>query len=415
MFNEKLESLRGIAALVVAVYHCFLIFAVDQNPTIWDSTFSFSTGTLTDVTGINSFLARMALVVFNGGAAVSVFFVLSGYVLGLSLDRKPRNVITYFAFYVKRVFRIYPTYFVSLTLIVLSIALFHKYVQFPNTSVWFNWWYTEGISLKYALENYFLLDTEINNVAWTLKVELLISLIFPLIYLLNRWFGLMMNLSILLGLICLGYFGPSIPTVQYAFMFYIGLMLPLFLEKQPSRITSPFRGNAQFLFSLTCLLTARVFLIKISTFLPVLIEGLASGCLIWVLLSTEGNTFYNRFLKLNLMRKLGRYSYSFYLYHFIVMYWIAYGLLLIIQPRISAAYPVVLSSVIALVSILISYFLAIVSYEWVELPMIRQGSLISEKLSEVTRGIFARTFIILRRLRKRAGDFSLTIALKRSR
>jgi peptidoglycan/LPS O-acetylase OafA/YrhL len=408
MFNEKLESLRGLAALAVAVHHCFLIFAVDQNQAIWD-------GTLSDVTGVNSFLARMTLVIFNGGAAVSVFFVLSGYVLGLSLDRKPGNLSTYHAFYIKRVFRIYPAYFVSLTLIILSIILFHKYIRFPNTSVWFNWWYTEGISLKYALENYFLVDTDINNVAWTLKVELLISLIFPVIYLLNRWFGLKMNLLFLLGLIILGYLSPTIPTLQYTFMFYIGLMLPLFIKKEQTTDTSSFRGNVSFLISLTCLLSAKLFLSKIDVFVPVLVQGIAAGLLIWILLNVEGDTFFNRILKHNLARKLGKYSYSFYLYHFIVMYWSVYGILLIIQPEISAAYPIALSSLIALVSIPISYFLAILSYEYVEAPMLRQGSLVAEKYSVVSRRVFVRGTVVILRWRKRAEALPLAIAFRRSR
>lgn len=408
MFNEKLESLRGVAALMVAFYHSFLIFTVDQNRTIWDTA-------IYDVTGVNSFLTRMALALFNGSAAVSIFFVLSGYVLGLSLDRKPRNLITYHAFYIKRVFRIYPAYFVSMTLIILSIILFHKYIEFPNTSLWFNWWYTEGISFKYALENYFLLNTDINNVAWTLKVELLISFIFPVIYLLNRWFGFKMNLLFLLGLIILGYAGPVMPTIQYAFTFYIGLMLPSFLKSQYFTTASSFRVNLYFAISLVCLLSGRVFLAKIHGFLPILVEGIASGFLIWILLSTEANTFFNRFLKLDLVRKLGKYSYSFYLYHFIVMYWVAYGLLLMIQPEISAKYPVILSGLIALISIVISYFLAIQSYERVELPMISQGSLVAEKYTAASRRVTGRGLIVLRRLRKKVEGLPLAMALRRSR
>ncbi|MEQ8856291.1 acyltransferase [Gimesia sp.] len=406
MFNDKLESLRGIAALVVAIYHSFLVFAVDQNQVIWEST-------LFDVTGTNSFLTRMALAIFNGSAAVSIFFVLSGYVLGLSLDRKPRRLTTYHAFYIKRFFRIYPTYFVSLTLIVLSIVLFHSYIKFPNTSLWYNWWYTEGITLKNALANYSLVKIDINNVAWTLKVELIISLFFPLFYLINRRFGLKVNLLFLLGLIIMGYTGPIIDTIQYAFMFHIGLMLPYFVKKQQSPVSSFFCGNLAFMIGLVCLLSARLFLAKIDYFFPILVEGIASGFLIWILLSTEENTFFNRFLKINLVKKLGKYSYSFYLFHFIVMYWLAYCMFLVIPPEISATYPVILSSLLAVISIPITYFIAIVSYKCVEVPMIKHGAVIAEVLSTGTKRSLDRIALVVIRWRRKKEFLPLSFAFKR--
>ena len=60
-FNHRLESLRGVAAMMVAVGHAFL--AIDAP---------YRAGWFQ---------------IFNGHAAVRLFFVLSGYVLGLALAR----------------------------------------------------------------------------------------------------------------------------------------------------------------------------------------------------------------------------------------------------------------------------------------------------------------------------------------
>src|SRR5512138_3594575 len=65
-FLHRLESLRGIAALMVAGWHSSAVLVA----TGWS-------------VGILAFLR----VFFNGHAAVTLFFVLSGLVLGGSLSR----------------------------------------------------------------------------------------------------------------------------------------------------------------------------------------------------------------------------------------------------------------------------------------------------------------------------------------
>ena len=80
VFNKNLESLRGVAALMVALCHCLLVLSVDGIDNIWFAHFD-------ELNGVQSAITRCLLVFLNGGAAVTVFFVLSGYVLGLSLDK----------------------------------------------------------------------------------------------------------------------------------------------------------------------------------------------------------------------------------------------------------------------------------------------------------------------------------------
>ncbi|MEQ9565051.1 MAG: hypothetical protein RLN85_04425, partial [Pseudomonadales bacterium] len=61
------------------------------------------------------------------------------------------------------------------------------------------------------------------------------------------------------------------------------------------------------------------------------------------------------------------------------------------------------------------YFLAIQSYERVELPMISQGSLVAEKYTAASRRVTGRGLIVLRRLRKKVEGLPLAMALRRSR
>ena len=87
-FDPRLESLRGLAALLVCVHHGMSVFA-DNAP-----------------------LAAMdaLLFAFNSAAAVIFFFVLSGYVLGRALERDG-TFVTYLA---RRLFRLLPPFVVVL-------------------------------------------------------------------------------------------------------------------------------------------------------------------------------------------------------------------------------------------------------------------------------------------------------------
>ncbi len=102
-FNTRLESLRGVAALMVAIGHSFLV--LEMSGPLWR-------------------LVKASFIVFNGRAAVTLFFVMSGYVLGLSLkrSREPfwRGTLT---FMFRRFFRIYPALIVTTLVFYLFLHL----------------------------------------------------------------------------------------------------------------------------------------------------------------------------------------------------------------------------------------------------------------------------------------------------
>src|SRR5258705_2181071 len=92
---RSLDSLRGVAAILVVLHHWVFIFWGDHLPyrhpqdirqVATDAWFHFCT---------------------FGPAAVQVFFALSGFVLTLALMR---DEDTYAVFILKRVIRIYPPY-----------------------------------------------------------------------------------------------------------------------------------------------------------------------------------------------------------------------------------------------------------------------------------------------------------------
>ena len=156
-----LHALRGVAALLVMIYHlAFLFWLANDKVTL---SFSFllprtSINTLA-YAPIHDFLTQYH---FDLGAfGVALFFLISGFVIPISLERD-QGV----RFLISRFFRIYPTYIVGFTLTFLAILLYTR---------------TRGIDFPYGIKNYlaqislfrdWLWLPSIDGVSWTLETEI---------------------------------------------------------------------------------------------------------------------------------------------------------------------------------------------------------------------------------------------------
>ncbi|WP_434698330.1 acyltransferase family protein [Pseudomonas sp. D1-1] len=142
--NSSLDSLRFLAALCVAVAHCLTAFSTQP--------YHAQTWSMIDFSNVEGVLARAIQLVFNAHSAVIVFFVLSGFVLTLSLKRiTSTNYLEEFSvFVVRRIYRIFPA-------LIFSLIILGYIISYPSQKL---------------VQNMLLMDTSINSVAWTLKVEL---------------------------------------------------------------------------------------------------------------------------------------------------------------------------------------------------------------------------------------------------
>lgn len=157
---KKLDSVRGIAALMVLVGHCGgLPLFVDVNgPYFW-------------------WLKSL----WDGESAVIVFFVLSGYVLALQLAGHSRP--NYPGFLIRRFTRIWPAFAVAL---IGAFALL-GFFNLPSQTSGEHAGYHPGLS-DLGL-NLLMLGSSsaIDPPVWSLYVEMHLSVVFPLLYLLaNR-------------------------------------------------------------------------------------------------------------------------------------------------------------------------------------------------------------------------------------
>ena len=174
----ELQSLRGFAATIVLIHHC--LRAVYPTP-------------------ISAIVADRIL---DAQAAVVFFFVLSGYVLSASLSRRSIAIPESIAFYIRRIFRIYPAILIACLAVVIVLVA----VPSPSgklASVWIRSYHPEGVApLGLIALSFLSVSMYLHPMLWTMFIELSASAFMPVIRSVQehgtRWFfALVFGLSLL--------------------------------------------------------------------------------------------------------------------------------------------------------------------------------------------------------------------------
>jgi peptidoglycan/LPS O-acetylase OafA/YrhL len=155
---KELDSLRGIAAVIVMISHYSVLyptFRQDIHHTPFDLFFSAS-------------------------ASVSLFFALSGFVLSISFFNNKKQSI-YKQFILKRFFRLYTPYIVSVFIaMLLYTALSSNGISELNS--WFNGTWTTPLTLQNFFQHIFFIGSFesgiYNPIYWSLVIEMRVSIIF---------------------------------------------------------------------------------------------------------------------------------------------------------------------------------------------------------------------------------------------
>jgi peptidoglycan/LPS O-acetylase OafA/YrhL len=219
-FSDNLAALRGVAATAVVVFHALLIFRVAGYDDPHRLPFDTGSGWL--------LLNHILLGLVNGHAAVILFFVLSGTVLALSLARTPRLTLTNLSgYYVRRALRLGP----PLITVSVAAALLHIYyfdnTGFAATTSWMGEYYRHVPTLTEVSRNAAGLSDSLNAPAWTIRVEIAASIVFPFLYLASLRDRLVWPVLAVLTLI-LFLPVPASGLVNYFICFFIGALIPRF-------------------------------------------------------------------------------------------------------------------------------------------------------------------------------------------
>jgi peptidoglycan/LPS O-acetylase OafA/YrhL len=368
-FIPRLESMRGIAAMLVAASH------VVQLPTGANSALMTNPGI---ELGPWSRAAYAALVhAVDGLQAVIFFFVLSGFVLTRSLLKAPQPSIAQFVdFVVARLFRLYPAIIFVIGLFAIAMALAGS-----------------AVPVLIVLKNMALLDTSLNGVMWSLQLELLaVPLIYALYLLLIRGTLLATSVAIVISVtLAVMSFDPAIhkllgdPPLQFYYAFTFGCFCAVASGRLASRAT-PMQINIAVAVFIVLFFTARPLLGPASTW-RFLVNSLCAWMLIY-LVAYGPRASLLAVLDHPAMHWLGKLSFSYYLFHFLtitplwnhpeVLGWMIRDLGL---PRPAIAL------VVFVASTAVSLALAYVCYRFVELPGIRLGQSVRAMISPRTRSV----------------------------
>jgi peptidoglycan/LPS O-acetylase OafA/YrhL len=346
-FWHRLESLRGIFALSVAVHHSLAMIHGHE----------FTDKIIRGLQGV-----------FYGQGAVLSFFILSGLVLGQSLRRSaPGNIFR--PFYVRRFFRIYPALIVSLLLAsaLVAFAGFGK-VSSPAMTVYYDEFYHFSLSPGLFLKNLFLCDFSLNNVTWTLWIEIIGSLFLPFMHVVS-------TRAIYQCLLMLALVGLQFSPVQHVFndafsylwIFYVGYLIPLFLGKPWDYLM-----KRKMALPVVVLASMAICLLTPHFGHHVIPYVLAMAVIIACVYHLPEEPLFS-FLDNQVVRLYGRISYSFYVLHFLVVYWITDMVFSHFAANLLIDHALATSFLLAVVSIAIATPVANLSYLFVEKPFIRLG------------------------------------------
>jgi peptidoglycan/LPS O-acetylase OafA/YrhL len=275
-FIPSLETLRGLAALTVCLTHACDI-NVNGAPLLSRSSWS-------------RFL-------FNGHGPVVVFFVLSGFVLRLSLTNKWKQPIPNVAagFAVARLFRLYPV-------VIATVLLF----------VGGGWIFSgQTTSFDTVLRNASLLDVSVNGALWTVQVEVFGSALVLCAFLLERLTSLWAVVGLTGLLFPFSFLGQSSvlgrPLFGLLYPFLCGYIVAA--HPQISIRLAP-KGNTLLVFALAVFYLAGTIGFVLKQWL-LLLTTISATLIIAVLAAQR----YRGALQWGPVRFLGTVSYSFYALH----------------------------------------------------------------------------------------------------
>ena len=359
---HQLTWLRGIAAIFVLFSH---ITQAYQNTYTGELNSSFFNLNLTAL----------------GNVGVALFFTLSGCTLYLSsYNTSFRTRLDWINFYLKRFFRVWPLFAISLLIyIIAGIVLYDKIIPYDDT--WFATQFIKPYSI-YDVLSYLSFTFNLtgpsslfNNAFWSLPVEFQYYLILPILIVFIRKHG---GLSVI-GFIIASHiiyklnfdFIHSNLVFRLFFTFSCGVYIGYLFKRVRINIPSFFTYFVTLALLVSLLFLNSEVISKYNLPSEWIIYGAFSICIVSLCIFTEFNIpSYVR----DLLEFCGDISYSLYLFHNLI---IAIGVLIFINYNSTLApYKFIF---LLLFSSSISIILSWLSYIYLEKYFINTGKKLAVK------------------------------------
>jgi peptidoglycan/LPS O-acetylase OafA/YrhL len=360
-FDPRLESLRGIAALLVCVHHGMSVFADNAPLSALDAL----------------------LFAFNSAAAVIFFFVLSGYVLGRALERD-RSLLPYLT---RRLFRLLPPFIV---VVLFSFACERLLRIDPAPSglmpgFQHMFWPQPGWDALW--DNLLLRSYTVNGPTWTLVIEALGALMLPFAVAVHARIGKRWRWALFAVIATLLAIGPYYMMLWFYAGYFLADEIGTLLAGRPWLAATAFvagliglgtAGTSSEFYAVNIVIPSAV-----NAALMIGAVAASRELLQWTTLAP--------------LRFLGRISYSLYLVHWPTFY--ACALLAVICRPIVPTHTWG-NVLVMLTSSMLAIGLAALSYRLVEAPSIRTGKAVAQALER----ILARGWMKISRSQARSAE-----------
>ncbi len=318
---------------------------------------------------------------WNGPAAVSLFFVLSGFVLSLPYMPVKKASLRFGEFIIRRLFRLYPAYWFAIATALFLLHFTPLGARPPGMTDWFAQFWQTPPTIQQILRHLILVGpgidpNAIDPVIWSLMVEMRVSLIFPLIILLfsstrKTWH----DVVILAAALSVGIVGHRFALVDVESLpqFFLGAAAAKYRDGIMMSL-----GASPLVVKITTLAIG-ILLYGNASILPGMFEAAGSslyvtalGAAVIIMTSLSSRTI-SGVLEQPAITFYGDISYSFYLIHF--------PILLFLTPRL-AVIPYA-HGVIVIVAFVLSSLVAAALFKFVEMPFQALGFLISNRLRSI--------------------------------
>jgi peptidoglycan/LPS O-acetylase OafA/YrhL len=368
-FFTRVESLRGLGAFAVAGWH--------MSGWRLNGVQLFEHTTWNAVDDIQRILGRIAFVLVPGHAALMMFFVISGYVLRVSLRYGPQPWIAASRrFAVARAFRIYPIVIVG-TLLAAWAAGWQIGATADRAGA--------PPSLSTLVANMLLVEASINSTLWALQLEVLMVPVILAGYFLERAYGTGPLIAAAFVTTVLSFtkqwtFWP--PLSHFLFAFLIGMLIPTVGATLAKRL--PQASAQKALIASVCTLITVGQVLGFYSQLSTVAETYAAAALI-CLVTYRSDLKGAALLDSRMLRQAGLCSGSFYVLHMPLLPFFVAAAAPAVPPSWSAIMPLG-AGILVVAACLIAFVpLMLASYHPIEAPGIALGKWLNRRIERSRR------------------------------
>nr|WP_281255648.1 acyltransferase [Desulfamplus magnetovallimortis] len=331
-----MEGVRGYAVILVFFVHFMLPVVRDvlHHPNI-------------TLANADTLLLKLLYLIGKSHYGVDIFFILSGFLIVRLIKKETK--FKYTSFILSRFFRIYPAFIVALIVATYFFSFHFKWFDFDLKTFFMNTLLIHGVK-EFGVKSYHV-------VTWSLFYEFIFYFTVPvLIFFIS---GDSLKNKILL-LLALGFL--LIPSSYIRFeAFFFGAMIASFNDNQLQNWANN-RNDFSLIAGYIILVGSQIFNINFSNWY---ICFLILMSLLFVNICF-GKGILNSFFNIRYLRQLGNISYSFYLYHTIVIPIVFTHI--IKKYLIDSVHPLITTIAAFLLTFFISGIVALLSYLIFEKP-----------------------------------------------